>query len=145
MTITFTTVWHLIYAVIEVFVIVVISCAVAATMVDAELLTSSTNLTVILSPTKHKAERRLPRGGRGDGGGGGGDVVVVGGGGVGDEGLSTLRVEKVGASILATAVNWRLPDSGSGGGCSALVAALAREAWWALGPLGSPCLGTTVN
>ena len=87
-------------------------------MVDAELLTSSTNLTVILSPTKHKAERRLPRGGRGDGGGGGGggDVVVVGGGGGGDEGPSTLRVEKVDASILATAVTWRLPDSGGGEG-----------------------------
>ena len=61
MTITFTTVWHLIYAVIEVFVIVVISFAVAATMVDAELLTSSTNLTVILSPATHIAERRSSR------------------------------------------------------------------------------------
>ena len=46
------------YAVIEDLVIVVISYAVAATMVDAELLTSSTNLTVILSPAIHIAERR---------------------------------------------------------------------------------------
>ena len=47
--------------VIEAEVLVVISCAVAATMVDAEFLTSSTNLTVILSLTKDVTERRLPR------------------------------------------------------------------------------------
>ena len=29
---------------------------------------------------------------------------------------STLRLEKVGASILAVAVTWRLPDSGGGEG-----------------------------
>ena len=36
--------------------------------------------------------------------------------GGGDEGPSTLRVEKVGTSILATVVTWRLPDSGGGEG-----------------------------
>ena len=37
--------------------VVVISCAVAATMVDTEFLTSSTNITVILSPTIDVAEK----------------------------------------------------------------------------------------
>ena len=53
-----------------------------------------------------------------------------------------MRVEKVGASSLATAVTWRLPDSGDGEGrrrrgrgggrsSEALVAASARAAWCA--------------
>ena len=37
--------------------VVVISCAIAATMVDTEFLTSSTNITVILSPTIDVAEK----------------------------------------------------------------------------------------
>ena len=60
MTIMFTAVgiWQekvAYYTAIE--VVVVISCAVAATMVDTEFLTSSTNITVILSPTIDVAEK----------------------------------------------------------------------------------------
>ena len=43
-------------------------------------------------------------------------VVFFGDCGGSDEGPSTLRLEKVRASILATAVIWRLPDSVGGEG-----------------------------
>ena len=72
----------------------------------------------------------------GDGreGGAGGEV----GGGGGDEWPSTLRVEKVGMTGLATAVTRRLPDSGGGDGrrrgvgllSGALVAAASARAAW---------------
>ena len=67
-------------------------------------------------------------------GGGGG----VGGGG--DESPSILRVEKVGTSCLTLVVTLCLPKagggegwswSGQGGSSETLVAASAREAWWA--------------
>ena len=70
----------------------------------------------------------------------GGDVGEDGGG---DEEPSKFREEKVGRSGLSTLVNWRLPDSGVGdcrwwrgrGGrgspSGTLVAASAKEAWWA--------------
>ena len=103
---------------------------------------------------------RWQKGGRRDNGAGGedvgGDVVEdvggdvgedvgrdVGGDGGGDEEPSKLREEKVGRSGLSTLVTWRLPDSGVGDGrwwregggrgspSGTLVAALAKEAWWA--------------
>ena len=70
----------------------------------------------------------------------GGDVGEDGGG---DEEPSKLREEKVGRSGLSTLVTWRLPDSGVGDGrwwregggrgspSGTLVAASAKEAWWA--------------
>ena len=62
---------------------------------------------------KHKGGCREEDCGVGEVGGGGiGEV----GGGVGDKWPSTLRVEKVGMSGLATAVTRRLPDSGGGDG-----------------------------
>ena len=74
----------------------------------------------------------------------GGDVVGdVGEDGGGEEEPSKFREEKVGRSGLSTLVNWRLPDSGVGdcrwwrgrGGrgspSGTLVAASAKEAWWA--------------
>ena len=103
---------------------------------------------------------RWQKGGRRDNGAGGedvgGDVVEdvggdvgedvggdVGEDGGGDEEPSKLREEKVGRSGLSTLVTWRLPDSGVGDGrwwregggrgspSGTLVAALAKEAWWA--------------
>ena len=78
---------------------------------------------------------------REDGAVGGGQDVGEDGGG--DEEPSKFREEKVGRSGLSTLVNWRLPDSGVGdcrwwrgrGGrgspSETLVAASAKEAWWA--------------
>ena len=95
---------------------------------------------------------RWQKGGRRDNGAGGedvgGDVVEDVGGDVGEDGggdeePSKLREEKVGRSGLSTLVTWRLPDSGDGDGrwqregggrgsqSGTLVAASAKEAWWA--------------
>ena len=103
---------------------------------------------------------RWQKGGRRDNGAGGedvgGDVVEdvggdvgedvggdVGEDGGGDEEPSKLREEKVGRSGLSTLVTWRLPDSevgdgrwwreggGRGSPSGTLVAASAKEAWWA--------------
>ena len=72
------------------------------------------------------------------------DCVGGGGeGGGGDEEPSKLRAEKVGWCGLSTLVTWRLPDSevgdgrwwrgrgGRGSPSETLVAASAKEAWWA--------------
>ena len=76
--------------------------------------------------------------GAGREGGAGGEVGGGVGGGGGDEWPSTLRVEKVGMTGLATAVTRRLPDSGGGDGrrrgvgllSGALVAAASARAAW---------------
>ena len=76
--------------------------------------------------------------GAGHEGGAGGEVGGGVGGGGGDEWPSTLSVEKVGMTGLATAVTRRLPDSGGGDGrrrgvgllSGALVAAASARAAW---------------
>ena len=66
---------------------------------------------------KHKGGCREEDCGVGEVGGGGvGEVGGGVGGGGGDKWPSTLRVEKVGMSGLATAVTRRLSDSGGGDG-----------------------------
>ena len=88
---------------------------------------------------RHNGGRRedcVGGGGEGGGEGGGGD-------GGGDEEPSKLRAEKVGWCGLSTLITWRLPDSevgdgrwwrgrgGRGSPSETLVAASAKEAWWA--------------